>query len=209
MVNRHRVVPVIALAVAAGAALAAIGAAAGSPAADNHGTPPSTHHGPQPAEHHGGTPPPRDHHSVPPAGNRDDLHAAKAATARFRDVRAAEAAGYVQGSPCVSSPEGGMGFHWENAALMATDTVSVAHPEILLYAPGPHGLRLVGLEYWKRDADQNLATSGDRPSLFERPFDGPMLGHSPTMPVHYDLHVWIWQDNPTGLFAPFNPTVTC
>jgi hypothetical protein len=29
------------------------------------------------------------------------------------------------------------------------------------------------------------------------------------MPVHYDLHVWLWQDNPAGMFALFNPTVTC
>ena len=44
-------------------------------------------------------------------------------------------------------------------------------------------LELVGI-----DADQNLTTDGDRPSLFGRAFDVPMLGHSPTMPIHYDLH---------------------
>jgi hypothetical protein len=45
--------------------------------------------------------------------------------------------------------------------------------------------------------------------LFGRPFDGPMLGHEPGMPPHYDLHVWVWQANPEGIFAPFNPNVTC
>jgi len=29
------------------------------------------------------------------------------------------------------------------------------------------------------------------------------------MPVHYDLHVWFWHDNPSGLFAPFNPALSC
>jgi hypothetical protein len=29
------------------------------------------------------------------------------------------------------------------------------------------------------------------------------------MPIHYDLHVWLWQHNPSGLFAPWNPDVTC
>src|SRR5512132_574547 len=28
--------------------------------------------------------------------------------------------------------------------------------------------------------------------------DGPMPGHSPTMPIHYDLHGRLWQDNPSG-----------
>ncbi len=23
------------------------------------------------------------------------------------------------------------------------------------------------------------------------------------------LHVWLWQDNPAGMFTPFNPTVNC
>lgn len=26
---------------------------------------------------------------------------------------------------------------------------------------------------------------------------------------HYDRHVWIYRDNPNGVFAPFNPKVTC
>ena len=61
----------------------------------------------------------------------------------------------------------------------------------------------------KIDADQNLATDGDRPSIFGVPFDGPMPGHNPTMPIHYDLHVWFWEDNPLGEFVPFNPAVSC
>ena len=26
---------------------------------------------------------------------------------------------------------------------------------------------------------------------------------------HLDRHVWIYRDNPNGVFAQFNPTVTC
>ena len=26
---------------------------------------------------------------------------------------------------------------------------------------------------------------------------------------HYDRHVWVHRDNPNGVFAPFNPAVTC
>jgi hypothetical protein len=29
------------------------------------------------------------------------------------------------------------------------------------------------------------------------------------MPVHYDLHVWLYQANPNGLLKPENPEVDC
>lgn len=48
-----------------------------------------------------------------------------------------------------------------------------------------------------------------QPSLFGRAFDGPMPGHNPQMPWHYELHVWAWQGNPSGLFASWNPNVSC
>ena len=59
------------------------------------------------------------------------------------------------------------------------------------------------------DADQDLDTNDDQPSLFEMPFDGPMLGHEPGMPKHYDLHVWLYKHNPAGIFAAYNPRVEC
>lgn len=70
-------------------------------------------------------------------------------------------------------------------------------------------LELVALEYFKRDADGSLVTADDRPFLFGQAFQGPMPGHNPTMPVHYDLHVWLYEDNPSGTFAQFNPAVSC
>jgi hypothetical protein len=36
-----------------------------------------------------------------------------------------------------------------------------------------------------------------------------MDGHGPGMPVHYDLHVWLFKKNPRGMFAEFNPRVAC
>ena len=48
-----------------------------------------------------------------------------------------------------------------------------------------------------------------RPAVaFGQPFDGPMPGHSPGMPIHYDLHVWLWETNAGGLFA-FNAALSC
>lgn len=134
----------------------------------------------------------------------------KAATARFHSVKQAEQAGYRLASPCTASPAGAMGFHFENAELMNDPDVDPRKPEILLYAPGPGGnLELVGIEYWKAEADNDPGTPESRPSVLGQPFNGPMPGHHPGMPTHYDLHVWLWQANPLGTFAQFNPTVHC
>lgn len=144
------------------------------------------------------------------------LAIAKAATARFRSVAAAEAAGYrtgpgPDGKPvCVASPAGVMGIHYENQALMRDNAVDIRRPEILVYAPQPNGsLQLVALEYFKNDNDQSLLTNNDRQRAFGRLFAGPMAGHHPAMGVHYDLHVWVWKSNPSGMFADFNPTARC
>lgn len=145
------------------------------------------------------------------ASPSDDLAAAKAASARFHSLEQANRAGYEEASPCEQHPEfGGMGYHYVNFALVMDPAVDATQPEVLLYAPKANGkLELVGVEYFKVDDDQDLETDGDRPSLFGQPFDGPMEGHAPGMPIHYDLHVWLWQDNPEGLFEPWNPTVVC
>lgn len=37
----------------------------------------------------------------------------------------------------------------------------------------------------------------------------PMAPHAPGMPWHYDLHAYIWQGNPDGIFEEWNPTVKC
>lgn len=71
------------------------------------------------------------------------------------------------------------------------------------------GYRLLGAEWFQADADQDLTTHDDRPTLFGRPFEGPMPGHDDAMPVHYDLHVWLYQTNPAGVFASWNPAVSC
>lgn len=141
---------------------------------------------------------------------------AKQATAKYSSVATAEKAGYhtglgPDGKPaCVASPAGGMGIHYENAALMRDGSLDIRRPEMLVYAPQANGsLKLVALEYFKADGDQSLSTADDRPALYGHAFDGPMAEHHPGMGVHYDLHVWVWQSNPSGMFAQFNPTVSC
>lgn len=144
-----------------------------------------------------------------PQVNRD-LAAARRATAKYHNSAAAEAAGYINTHECVALPDGSaMGIHFVKPPLFEDAAVVLEEPEILLYVPSAKGLKLVGIEYWKADADQDLSTDADRPVLFDRGFDGPMEGHNPQMPRHYDLHVWVWHGNPHGIFSQFNPTLAC
>jgi hypothetical protein len=149
-------------------------------------------------------------------GNDDRVWAAitkaRAATAKYHDVSRAVHDGYRLDSPCVEAPDssGAMGIHYLNATYAADPAIIAAKPELLLYFPQANGkLQLIAVEYFRPDADQNLATTDDRPSLAGIPFDGPMEGHNPTMPRHYDLHAWIWDWNPAGVFAQFNPKLHC
>jgi len=140
------------------------------------------------------------------------LTLAKEATVAFQTPAGALAAGYVPAGPCLQSPFGLMGMHYANRALEASGVLDVTKPAALNYLPTKDGLRLVALEYIRADADQNLATDSDRPSLFGVPFDGPMPGHGRPPdpgPIHYDLHVWVWQFNPNGIFQQWNPLFSC
>jgi len=123
----------------------------------------------------------------------------------------AKAAGYAPAPECVDDPKyGGMGIHYANQKLIADGKLDITRPEILVYQPTADGGRRLGaVEYFQVDGDQGLATADDKPSLFGLPFDGPMLGHEPGMPIHYDLHVWLYNHNPAGIFAMWNPRVSC
>jgi len=162
------------------------------------------------------------------AGVGPELAAVRAATAPFHDVDVAGAAGYVFGEPCIASPAGAMGIHTPNPALIASQALDPQQPEVLLYLPKPGGgLRLIGVEYLQVVLLRNTETgqlgpwfSGGpwpatyevvtpTPQLFGQTFDGPMPGHSPSMPWHWDLHAWVWANNPSGMFAQWNPALRC
>lgn len=94
-----------------------------------------------------------------------------------------------------------MGFHYGNTALI-NGTASVETPQLLLYEPEQNGrLRLVAVEYiipytfHSRDAEP--------PVLFGQKFqqvDAFQL---------WGLHAWVWRENPSGMFASWNPRVNC
>ncbi|HLL05096.1 MAG TPA: hypothetical protein VK539_31290 [Myxococcaceae bacterium] len=124
---------------------------------------------------------------------------------KYKDVNVALADGYIPVSPCEALPgQGGMGFHYLNPGLAQDLASDPFKPEILLYAPDDDGgVYLAGVEYFQ------AAVGQPAPSLVGQTFDGPMPGHNPQMPVHYDLHVWLYRYNNNGLFAAWNPRLKC
>lgn len=148
------------------------------------------------------------------------LEVARRHTARFLREEAALAAGFLPDPVCVAVPGvGGMGIHYTNSARMTDNEVDPRRPEILLYEEQPNGQRrLIAVEYHMPVLSDGQPWFGDEPPptidnpppvLFGHTFDGPMPGHNPAMPWHYDLHVWVWEHNPAGTFAQFNPRVRC
>ena len=158
------------------------------------------------------------------------LAAVRDATAQFHDVSAGIAAGYLNpaGGGCDHIASGTMGVHSGNPALLASQALDPLQPEVLLYLPKPEGgFRLVAVEYVQFVLLRNPATNQvapwtspspwpssyqvvtPTPELFGQTFNGPMPGHFPGMPWHWDLHVWVWANNPTGMFESWNPAISC
>jgi hypothetical protein len=143
------------------------------------------------------------------------------ATAQYHDESKALADGFVSTIDCVEAPGlGVMGIHYVNFPRTFDINVNVTQPEALLYIPQNGTKRLVGMEYiapvlsdgapWFGGPTQPPPTiDNPAPVLFGQTFEGPMPGHTPGQPWHYDLHVWAWRNNPSGLFFEFNPQLTC
>ncbi len=136
-----------------------------------------------------------------------DLARVRAATAQFHRVDAALDAGYesfkiddstvglgLPGDPtCFSGAAGGMGVHY---VKNIDGTVIPTEPEALVYEIEANGrLRLVAVEYI-------VPNSVPMPD----PLFGQQFHPHAYLPV-YILHAWVWKNNPSGMFADFNPKV--
>ena len=133
---------------------------------------------------------------------QQDLARARAATARYHNVENAFADGFINTGQCVQSPAGAMGIHFINPSRIGNPSLDPAEPEVLLYLPDKHGrMQLIGLEYVLP-----ASMSSTPPVLFGQTMQGP-ISHGG--PLQYELHVWAWQHNPSGMFTPFNPKISC
>ena len=129
------------------------------------------------------------------------LKAVRQATSRYHSTTQAIKAGHQPDDHCVSVPAlGGMGYHWVNPSLV-DPVFDPLKPEAILYATGPDGeLRLVALEYIVVNVGQ------PRPMFGTKPFD---IAGTPLPVPHWSLHVWLYEENPSGIYMPFNPNITC
>ncbi len=166
-----------------------------------------------------------------------DLDAVRAATARFRDVKVALAEGYIRDpmnvcdtAAMMGRPNelGAMGVHYfrpdllgitapPNPRVNGTGThTDFLKPSILIYEPQADGslelvavVNLVFAKAWHE-------AGNERPPSFhgveyDSMKDDPAtaIDEAHMFEPHYDRHVWLYRDNPNGLFAQFNPQVSC
>jgi hypothetical protein len=126
----------------------------------------------------------------------------RAATVRFHDIAAAQAAGYTSQYPagCAQSSVGAQGFHYLNPGLVDAN-VELLRPELVMYEPQQDGsLQLVGVDYVV-PFDQWPSEIG--PTLLGVPF----MRNEPL--GVWALHIWAWRPNPSGMFGMWNPSVSC
>ena len=173
----------------------------------------------------------------PAAPAEPDLEAVRKATERFVDVEVALAEGYLRDpmntcetAQTIGQPAelGAMGVHYFRPDLLGitgppdprvngtgthTDFLT---PAVLIYEPQADGsMALVAVENLTFEAAWKAAGNTERPSFHGVPYDH--MVDDPATPVdeahmfepHYDRHVWLFRDNPNGMFVQFNPNVTC
>jgi hypothetical protein len=138
------------------------------------------------------------------------LKIVRQSTARFKDVKVAEAEGYTLTFGCVSgSDQGAMGLHYINFDLVKADVIDATRPQAIIYEPTSNGgVKLIGVDYlaiadtW----DKNHSSPPDLMGQWFHYFETPnRFG----LPAFYTLHVWAWKENPNGAFVNWHPNVSC
>ena len=150
---------------------------------------------------------------VATAAGQADIAAVRAATAKYHDLDAALADGYIQFYVCTEQPGvGTMGQHYANLGLVVGDpAIDPLRPEVLVYEPRTDGdgYRLVAVEYVTIQALWAGANGTATPEVLGQALSAVGAGNRYGMPPFYQRHVWLWEPNPNGLFADWNPNTTC
>jgi len=147
-----------------------------------------------------------------------ELVATRTALEKYQNPLVAVREGFFSTVACIDFPHGGqdgtvtykpgaMGVHFLNTSNVGPK-LDPAKPQVLIYEPVAGKLKLVAAE-WFMPVE---VAGGKAPQIFGQTLFGPMFGHEPIMPKeleHYDLHVWLWKDNPQGVFESTNAAVKC
>jgi len=149
-----------------------------------------------------------------PASN-NDIANARQATSQYHRIDTAKSAGYellrdAKGISCIDHPpDGAMGIHYVKGSLVGDGAVNLTTPEALVYEPREGGrLHLVAIEYVFFQAAWD-ETHAKPPSLYGRDFELVGASNRYGLPAFYELHVWLFKNNPTGRFNDYNPRVSC
>jgi hypothetical protein len=172
-----------------------------------------------------------------PGPGEPTLAEVRQATERFRDVNVALAEGYIRDpfdlcdtAEMMGRPAsvGAMGIHYFRPDLLGITAppsprvngvgtyTDFRNPSILIYEPQANGsLELVAVENLVFTAAWRAAGHTGPPTFHGVPYD--LMVDNPNTTVdeahmfesHFDRHVWIYRDNPNGVFTPFNPAVSC
>jgi hypothetical protein len=164
------------------------------------------------------------------------LEAIRVATEKYRDVEVALADGYMRDpmDMCVTAEMEGnprqlgeMGIHFFRPDLLGITEVEprvagvgthedFRQPGVLVYEPQPDGsLELVAVENLIFDAGWSERGADGPPEFmgmqYHRLVNNPLtdVDEAHGFEPHYELHLWLYRENPRGPFTPFNPDVTC
>jgi hypothetical protein len=158
-----------------------------------------------------------------PSAGTTSLDQVRASLEKYQDPFAAIRDGYFSTLGCIAFnagghegmghemtmqyKPGGMGVHFVNMGNVGP-ALDPMKPQVLIYEPVGDRLKLAAAEWFM---PMQLAPNGP-PSILGKSLEGPMEGHQPILPAelyHYDLHVWLWKQNPYGTFSPTNPNLKC
>lgn len=146
------------------------------------------------------------------AAGQADIADVRAATAKFHDIDAAIGAGYIQFYVCTEQPGvGTMGQHFANLELVGDPGIDPLRPEVLVYEPktSGDGYRLVAVEYVTIQELWAGTFGAATPSVLDQELSLTGAGNRYGMPPFYQRHLWLWEPNPNGMFADWNPNVSC
>lgn len=152
-------------------------------------------------------------------GAQAQIAEVRRATARFHDFNFAihpNGGSYgglvidLAGKSCIDQPgQGAMGVHYVNGNLLNAH-LDPLQPQALIYEPLANGtMRLVAVEYIVFKSVWDATFAGTTPRLFGRNFHLVAAGNRYGLPDFYELHLWLWQPNRSGMFADWNPAVHC
>ena len=165
----------------------------------------------------------------------DQLSAIRAATEKYRDVKAAIADGYVlpmqmcvaSGNEGLPAQLGAMGLHYVRPDLLkitgqqprvsgAGTHTDFLKPSVLIYEPQPDGSQqmvaienLVWAKAWKEAGNKGAPAFHNNEYFYVHDNPDTPVDEAHGFEPHYELHFWLYRDNPAGMFAPFNPSVSC